>query len=108
MTGFSRQPQVIDVARRFLIGCRNREHRQLPTYGEVAAQYGGIARAAAQVLNSVRRDCDAAGEPDLSALVVDMVSGLPRASNGQPVVRGTASEAQWLDELRRIRAYPWR
>jgi len=106
VTGFSRQPHAIAAARRFLILVRHRQ--EFPTYGEVSAQYGGIARGAAQVLNSVRRDCAAAGEPDLSALVVDKATGLPGTFNGAPVLHGSANEQHWLTELHRIRSYPWK
>lgn len=107
MTGFSRRPHDVDAARRFLIGCADRDVTELPTYGEVAAVYGGIARAAGPVLNSVARDCELAREPDLTALVVDKRSRLPGTFQGQPVVTGTASEAKWLDELARIRRHGW-
>jgi len=53
MTGFSRRPHDVDAARRFLIGCADRDVKELPTYGEVAAVYGGIARAAGPVLDSL-------------------------------------------------------
>lgn len=107
MTGFSRRPHDVDAARRFLIGCAHRDVKELPTYGEVAAVYGGIARATGPVLNSVSRDCELAGEPDLTALVVDKSSGLPGTFQGQPVVAGSASEATWHDELARIRRHAW-
>ena len=106
-TSFSRQPHAIDAARRFLIQCADRGDEDLPTYGELAAQYGGIARAAGPVLNSVRRDCAIAGEPDLSALVVDKRTHLPGTFLGEPVEPGHASEARWRAELERIRSHSW-
>ena len=107
MTGCSRRPQDVDTARRFLISCVDRDDRDLPTYGEVAAAYGGIARAVGPVLNTIARDCEAAQEPDLTALVVDKGTRLPGTFLGQPVVAGTASEARWHDELARIRRHTW-
>jgi hypothetical protein len=106
MTGFSRRPQDVDAVRRFLISCANRDD-DLPAYGEVAAIYGGIARAVGPVLNSIARDCESAGEPDLTALVVDSRTGLPGTFLGQPVAAGTAREARWRAELARIRRHPW-
>lgn len=107
MTGFSRRPQDVDTARRFLISCVDRDDRDLPTYGVVAAAYGGIARAVGPVLNTIARDCEAAHEPDLTALVVDKGTRFPGTFLGQPVVAGTASEARWHDELARIRRHAW-
>lgn len=107
MTGFSRRPQDVDAARDFLIACVDRDDAELPTYGELAASYGGIARAAGPVLNSVARDCAAADEPDLSAMVVDRGTRLPGTFRGEPVFAGEASEARWRDELARIRAHMW-
>ena len=107
MTGFSRRPQDVDAARRFLISCVARDDEKLPTYGEVAAVYGGIARAVGPVLNTIARDCETAGEPDVTALVVDKRTGLPGTFLGQPVVAGTASEARWHEELTRIRSQSW-
>ncbi len=106
-TSFSRQPHAIEAARRFLIQCAGRGDEDLPTYGELAAQYGGIARAAGPVLNSVRRDCTNAGEPDLSALVVDKRTRLPGTFLGEPVEAGRDSEARWRSELERIRSHTW-
>ena len=106
-TSYSRQPHAIEAARRFLIQCADRGDEDLPTYGELAAQYGGIARAAGPVLNSVRRDCTTAGEPDLSALVVDKRTRLPGTFLGEPVEAGHASEARWRTELERIRSHTW-
>jgi hypothetical protein len=107
MTGFSRRPQDVAAARRFLVSCVDRDDEELPTYGEVAAVYGGIARAAGPVLNSIARDCEVAGEPDLTALVVDKSTRLPGTFLGQPVIAGAASEARWHDELARIRNHAW-
>jgi hypothetical protein len=50
-------------ARAFLIGAASRDCHDLPTYGETAAAYGGVARAAGPVLDSIKPDCDQAGEP---------------------------------------------
>jgi hypothetical protein len=107
VTGFSRRPQDVDAAKRFLIPCVDRDDRDLPTYGEVAAAYGGIARAVGPVLNSIARDCEAAQEPDLTALVVDKGTRLPGTFLGQPVIAGTASETRWHHELARIRRHAW-
>lgn len=102
MTGFSRQPHAIDATRAFLIDHARRRDPELPRYGDVAAQYGGIARAAGPVLNSVRKQCDERGEPDLSALVVDRATGLPGTFRGRPIEPGSAAERAWRDELERI------
>ncbi len=59
----------------------------MPRYGEVAEVYGGIARAVAPVLNSVARDCAAAGEPDLSALVVLSDTGCRGGSTARSSTR---------------------
>ena len=107
MTGFSRRPQDVDAARQFLIGCVDRDDDELPTYGELAASYGGIARAAGPVLNSVALECDERKQPDLTAMVVDRRTRLPGTFRGQPVIAGEASEARWREELTRIRAYAW-
>ena len=108
MTGFSRRPQDVNAARRFLVSCVTRDDEKLPTYGEVAAVYGGIARAVGPVLNTIARDCEVAGEPDLTALVVDKSTRLPGAFSSQPVIAGTAHEARWRHELARIRSHAWR
>ena len=107
MTGFSRRPDDVDTARRFLIECANRDIEDLPTYGELAAAYGGIARAAGPVLNSLARDCQRAREPDLTALVVDKRTRLPGTFRGKPVVAGSQGETAWRDELARIRGHDW-
>ena len=107
MTGFSNRPHDVATARTFLIGAAQRVPPNLPTYGEMAATYGGIARAAGQVLNSIKRGCDTAGEPDLSALVVKGMTGLPGMFGGKPVGAGGANEARWIDELERIRRWDW-
>ncbi len=106
-TSFSRQPHAIVAARRFLIECAARGDEDLPTYGELAAQYGGVAHGAGPVLNSVRRDCTAAGEPDLSALVVDKRTRLPGTFLAEPVEKGQASEGRWRTELERVRSHTW-
>jgi hypothetical protein len=107
MTGYSRRPHDVDTARRFLISCVDRSDGDLPTYGEVAAAYGGIARAAGPVLNSIAQDCERAAEPDLTALVVDKNTRLPGTFRGQQVIAGDASEARWRAELTRIRTHDW-
>ena len=107
MSRFSRRPQDVDSARRFLISCVDRDDRDLPTYGEAATAYGGIARGVGTVLNSIARDCKAAQKPDLTALVIDKGTRLPGAYLGKPVIAGTASEAAWHDELARIRRHAW-
>ncbi len=106
-TGFSRQPHAIEAARTFLIKCADQRNGDLPTYGEVAAEYGGVARGVGPVLNSVRRDCGAAGEPDLSALVVDKATGLPGSFEDDVVVAGEPNERRWREELQRIRSHRW-
>jgi hypothetical protein len=107
MTGFSRRPHDVDAARRYLIACIDRDDADLPTYGEVAAVYGGIARAVGPVLNTIARDCEKAGEPDLTALVVDKTTRLPGTFLGRPVLAGQASESRWRDELTRLRRQSW-
>jgi hypothetical protein len=59
------------------------------------------------VLNTIARDGEKAREPDLTALVVDKRTRLPGTFLGQPVIAGTASEAQWHTELARIRRHAW-
>ena len=107
MTGYSNRPHDVSTARGFLIGAAHRVPPDLPTYGEMAATYSGIARAAGPVLNSIKRACDSAGEPDLSALVVDRTTGLPGRFRGQRVEAREVNEARWLDELQRIRNWDW-
>lgn len=80
----------------------------MPRYGEVAAVYGGVARAVGPVLNSIAADCESAGEPDLSALVVLESTGLPGRLRGEVLDPTDASaRTAWLDELDKIRRYPW-
>ncbi len=107
VTGYSHKPTVVNAARRFLVGCVDRPDETLPTYGEVAESYGGIARGVGPVLNSIRRECDAAGAPDLTALVVDKASRLPGTFKGSLVTPGSPDEARWRDELSRIRGHDW-
>ena len=107
MTGFSRRPEEVDAARQFLIACRSRPDDELPTYGEVAASYGGVARAVGPVLNTIWRDCSARGEPDLTVLVVDKSTHLPGTFDGQQVDPGSRAETRWRDELRKVRQYDW-
>ena len=107
VAGFSRRPDDVAAARRFLIDAAANASGGLPTYGEVATIYGGIARAVGPVLNSIRRDCDQAGEPDLTALVVDKKTKLPGSFAGRPVEPGTAAEVEWRAELERIRKHQW-
>ena len=104
----SRRPEDVAAARDFLIRQRHRADDRIPRYAEVAAVYGGIARAVAPVLNRIAADCAAAGEPDLSALVVLDSTGLPGSLHGQPLVpTDTGARTAWLDELDQIRRYPW-
>ena len=104
----SRQPQVVAAVRDFLISIRGRPDDLLPRYGEVADVYGGIARAVAPALNSVARDCAAAVEPDLSALVVLADTGLPGRLNGALLdPQSPGARTAWLAELQRIRTYAW-
>ena len=107
MTGFSKRPQDVATARRFLIAAAPHSDRRLPTYGDVAHTFGGIARGLGPVLNSIARDCDNAGEPDLSALVVDARTGLAGMFHGRPVGDTAASQASWRNELDRIRRWKW-
>lgn len=107
-TPYSRRPEVVAAVRQFLIEVRSRPEDRMPRYGEVAAVYGGVARAVAPVLNAVARDCDHAGEPDLSALVVLADSGLPGRLNGEVVdPQDPGARSAWLAELQRIRSYNW-
>ena len=107
MNRYSRQPHAIAAVRTFLVEAASGSMDPLPTYGDVARTYGGIARGVAPVLNSVARGCALADEPDLSALVVDASTGLAGSFGGVPVEKGATSEARWRAELDRIRQYPW-
>lgn len=95
------------MVRQFLISCAARGDDEFPTYGEVAAVYGGIPRAVGPVLNTIARGCEMAGEPDLTALVVDKSTRLPGTFLGRPVIAGATSEARWRDELARIGRQSW-
>ncbi len=107
-TPYSRRPDVVAAVRSFLIAARDRPEDRLPRYGEVAEVYGGVARAVAPVLNSVARDCARAGEPDLSALVVLVDTGLPGRLNGQVLDPSDArARIAWQTELERIRNFAW-
>ena len=53
------------------------------------------------------RDCEHAGEPDLTALVIDQQTHLPGSFNEAPVEPGSLNESRWKDELVRIRTYDW-
>lgn len=104
----SRRPRDVAAAKDFLIRQRNRSDDRMPRYAEVAAMYGGVARAVAPVLNKIAADCAEAGEPDLSALVVLDSTGLPGSLHGEPLDPTDAgARAAWLNELDRIRRYPW-
>lgn len=108
-TPYSRQPEAVAAVREFLISVRDRPEADMPRYGEVAAVYGGIARAVAPVLNSVARDCSRAGEPDLSALVVLADTGLPGRLNGEVVdPDDPQANGAWVAEVQRIRDHTWR
>ncbi len=108
MTRYSRRPNDVAAARAFLLTTLDRPDDQLPRYGEVAAVIGTVPRAVAPVLNSVYRECEERGEPDLSSLVVMSDSGLPGMLDGQPVDPSHPTvRARWRDELQRVRAYPW-
>jgi hypothetical protein len=107
MARFSRRPQDVATARQFLIDSRGRPDEQLPTYGELAVVIGGIPRGVAPVLNSVARECDQRTEPDLTVLVVDAKSGLPRSFGRTPVVLADDSEQRWVRELARVRKFHW-
>ena len=107
-TPYSRRPDWVAATREFLVSVRQRQDADLPRYGEVAAVYGGNARAVAPVLNAVARDCGKAGEPDLSALVVLSSTGLPGRLDGLEVdPRDRKTLAAWQTELERIRSYSW-
>lgn len=107
-TPYSRRPDWVAATRAFLISARHRPDEQLPRYGEVAQVYGGIPRAVAPVLNAVARDCAAAGEPDLSSLVVLSETGLPGRLNGEVVdPQDPEARTAWLAELARVRRHDW-
>ena len=85
-----------------LVGIARASGARLPTYGQVAAVDAGVPRAAGAVLNSISRDCEHAGEPDLTALVVDQQTHLPGTFNGAPVEPQVATQhagAQRLEPL---------
>jgi hypothetical protein len=108
-TPYSRRPERVAATRAFLIAARHRPDGEMPRYGEVAEVYGGIARAVAPVLNAVARDCAAAGEPDLSALVVLADTGLPGRLNGEILdPQDPQARVSWQTELGRIRGYDWK
>jgi hypothetical protein len=108
-TRYSRRPDDVAAARAFLLTTLDRPDDQLPRYGEVAAAIGGIARAVAPVLNSVAKECEECGEPDLSAVVVLSGTGLPGMLHGRPLDPDDASaRTRWQAELQRVRSYPWR
>ena len=107
-TRYSRRPDEVAAARAFLLTTLDRADDELPRYGEVAAVIGTVPRAVAPVLNSVYRECDERGEPDLSSLVVMSYSGLPGMLDGRPVDPGDPTvRDRWRDDLQRVRAYPW-
>jgi hypothetical protein len=107
-TPMSQQPEVVAAVRAFLIRQRHRSDARMPRYAEVAAVYGGTARAVAPVLNTIAEDCARAGEPDLSALVVLVGTGLPGKLNGEVVdPADTGAKRAWMDELTRIRRHSW-
>lgn len=74
----------------------------------MATVYGGIARAVAPVLNAVARDCELAGEPDLSTLVVLSGTGLPGRLHGRVVDPEDVNvRPEWRKELQLVRTYAW-
>lgn len=95
------------TVRAFLVQASTRPEDALPTYGDAAESYGGIPRAVGPILNSIARDCTAADEPDLTALVVDRTSRRPRSFEGHPVEPGSTAEGRWRQELERIRSHRW-
>lgn len=103
----SRQPDSVAAARAFLIAAATSDNDVLPTYQDVADSYGGIARAVAPVLMSLAADCAAAGEPDLTALVVEQATGRPATLQGVAFTGRPAQEATWANLLAQLRAYPW-
>ncbi len=107
-TPYSCRPEWVAATRAFLISVRHRPDSEMPRYGEVAAVYGGIPRAVAPVLNAVARDCAAAGEPDLSALVVLADTGLPGRLNGEVLdPDDPRARTAWQAEVQRIRRHRW-
>ncbi len=107
MTAYSRKPEAIHAAKRFLISCVHRITGELPTYTEVASTYGGTAQGAIPVLNSISCECDESGEPDLSALTVNKRTLRPGMFKGQPVVPGSPNERNWNQELDKIAKHEW-
>jgi len=100
---------VVAATREYLISAALQdETTPLPTYGDVAALYGGIARAVGPVLNSIARECDQEGQPDLTALVVDKGTAMPGSFDGHIVQPGSSNEFAWRAELYRIRSHDWR
>ena len=84
-TRHSRRPEDIAAGRAFLLSVIHRPDQRLPHYAEFADSYGGIARGAAPVLNSIARDCATQGARDLSVLVVRSQTALPGRVDGHPV-----------------------
>ena len=108
MTRYSRRADHVATGRAFLLSVIKRPDQRLPRYAEFAGSYGGIARAAAPVLNSIARDCAAQGQPDLSVLVVRSETGLPGMVDGYPVESDNpASVQRWHSELKRVREFRW-
>jgi len=104
----SRRPDHITTGRAFLLSVIHRPDQRLPRYAEFAGSYGGIARGAAPVLNSIARNCATQGEPDLSVLVVRSQTALPGMVDGHPVEPDNpASIQRWHAELTRVRQYHW-
>ena len=104
----SRRPETVTAGRAFLLSVIHRPDQRLPRYAEFVDCYGGIARGAAPVLNSIARDCAAQGEPDLSVLVVGSGTGLPGMLDGHPVEpESPASIQRWHAELTRVRQFQW-
>ena len=105
-TRYSRRPDDIAAGRAFLLSVVHRPDQELHRYAEFAGSYGGIARAAAPVLNSIARDCAAQGQPDLSVLVVRSETALPGMVDGHHVEHeNPASIQRWHAELTRVRQF---
>jgi hypothetical protein len=108
VTSYSRNPSHVQAGRAYLLSVRDRPDEQLPTYSEFAGAYGGVARAAGPVLNSIARDCTSRGEPDLTVLVVNADNRLPGMVSGLPVSHDDPdSLRRWQAELQRVRTHPW-
>ena len=105
----STHPGWVKIGRAFLISIRHRPTSKLPTYEEFAASYGGKAKAARYVLNSIWAENDRGGEPNLASLVVLKNTGLPGLYyDGQPLhANDVIGILEWTDDLHTIRNWKW-